>query len=134
MRKIYVISELAKGAEEVLSTARKQGYVWDGGEWLQHIDNIAFGQAFTKKELRDHLRDFLYHTKEAVQPRLKSLRLKDIRIFGGFFIDLDSTNLSHASTYYAVVIELPAYVKPWLEQDQDSFTLEEIKQKRFDLV
>jgi hypothetical protein len=130
--KIYILDELGKPASEVLKTAAKQGYVIDG-DWSEHIDNIKVNQAFTKKELREHLREVVYFLKEAVTPNLKKLRLKDCRIVGGCYEDLDSTNLSHAGAYYAIAVELPEHVKEWLEKDQEVFTLEEIKKKRFDL-
>jgi hypothetical protein len=126
MSKIYIADELSKDAQTVFQTAAKRGYVIDG-DWLEHVDNIDLDQAFTKSELRDHLRDVVFHLNEgAGLSKREALKLKECRIIGGRYIELDSTNLSHAGIYYIIGIELPDRARQHMEKSQDIFTLDEI--------
>jgi hypothetical protein len=126
---IYVLDELSKPAVDVIKTASKRGYVIDG-DWLEHLDNIRLDQAFTKKELRDYLREVVYHYNDA-QPDFK-LKLKEAKILGGRFLELDSTNLSHAGVYYRIVIRLPNRSTKFLEEQTEIYNRRDIHQ--FDLI
>lgn len=106
MKKVTIVDQqaMSKPAEEVLKTAKAD---IEYSDW-QTVYDTPFFKAFTKKELRDYLREFVFHTNDAHGSKV--LKLKDCRIVKGEITDMDSTNLSHAGAYYAVWIELPASV------------------------
>lgn len=96
---------MSKPADLVIKHARRHGIVIDEYDWHFDIEDIPFFKAFTKTEIRDYLREFVFHTNDAYGERI--VRLKDCKIVKGKLTDCDSTNLSHACAYYAVWIKLP---------------------------
>ena len=102
-QRVWIVDHeaMSKPAEEVLKTAGRKGD-------YEEVYRTPFFSAFTKKERRDFLREFVFHVNDA-DPSAK-LKLKECQIVKGEITDMDSTNMSHAGAYYKVWIEVPRRV------------------------
>lgn len=98
--RVWIIDDeaMSKPADEVLKTAGREG------GW-EEVYRTPFFSAFTKKERRDYLRDFVFHVNDAWGKKV--IKLKDCQLVKGEITDMDSTNMSHAGAYYRVWIEVP---------------------------
>lgn len=107
MKFVYVNDyENAKSASDVLTCLARNGH--DIDHWHSQIYEVPVFDGWTKKELREHLCEVVWHYNDA-QPHLK-LKVKECKIVDGWLSELDSTNLSHANAYYTFVIRLPKRV------------------------
>ena len=127
---IYIIDSdgLFKSSIDVLKTANRIGYYVDPEQWsVDTVYDVPFDKSFTKKELRDYLREIVFHCNDA-QPKFK-LKLKEIKIYFGKIVETDSLNLFHSGAYYLTVIELPDRAREFMEKSEEIYSKEQIDKK-----
>jgi hypothetical protein len=97
-KKVKVWCEFSKSAENVVLTARRKGYKYCpplGEAEASDVWDIPFDVAFSRKDLAEELAYFKEQNN-----------LTKVKIIRGEFMEMDSSNMSHAGAYYRVEVKL----------------------------
>ena len=90
--------EFSKPATAVIATARRKGYHCPPVDVAVAADvwDIPFDVAFSRRDIIEEKNNFKYLNDGVTR----------VKIIRGEFMEMDSSNMSHAGAYYRVKVEL----------------------------